>query len=79
MPKETTKDLSPGFFRSMYELHIVMKNVNNNLKPKQDEVVSRPQDWPALYKGMSGVFAVSVWSLCIGHLRSVRPKFSFCA
>jgi dolichyl-phosphate-mannose-protein mannosyltransferase len=51
VPKESTKDLSPGFLRSMYELHIVMKNVNNNMKPKEDEVVSKPWHWPILYKG----------------------------
>lgn len=35
----------------MYELHVVMKNVNNNMKPKEDEVVSKPWHWPILYKG----------------------------
>lgn len=55
VPKESTRDLSPGFFASMIELHFVMKNVNNNMKPKEDEVVSRPWHWPILYKGIGSL------------------------
>eukprot|EP00126_Sphaerothecum_destruens_P011483 Sdes_comp20916_c1_seq1m18270 len=50
-PGELYADNSPGFFRSLIELHSVMLDVNNNLKPKPDEITSRPWQWPIDYKG----------------------------
>ena len=44
-------DNAPGFFQSMLELHYAMFSVNNNLKPKPEEVTSRPWEWPIDYKG----------------------------
>eukprot|EP01135_Chromosphaera_perkinsii_P003037 Nk52_evm19s233 gene=Nk52_evmTU19s233 len=48
---ERYSDSAPGLMRSMLELHYAMFSVNNNLKPKPDEVTSRPWQWPIDYKG----------------------------
>ncbi|XP_062502290.1 protein O-mannosyl-transferase 2-like [Corticium candelabrum] len=49
----------PSFLESVVEAHKIMTQVNNNLKPKEGEITSRPWEWPVNYRGQrfSGVGA----------------------
>ncbi len=51
LPVAPKADFSPGFLSSLVELHHGMFSVNNNLKPKENEVTSRPWQWPTNWKG----------------------------
>lgn len=44
-------DLAPSLFWSTVELHAAMREVNEGFKPKENEVVSRPWQWPIDYRG----------------------------
>ena len=46
LPKTHSEHLAPSFFSSFIELHFGMASVNNNLKPKEDEITSQPWEWP---------------------------------
>lgn len=50
LPSVQSAHLAPSFWANLYELHYGMFTVNNNLKPKEDEVTSRPWEWPTNYK-----------------------------
>ena len=51
LPNASFSHLAPGFFSRFVELHAVMLAMNNDFRPKEDEVTSKPWQWPLNYKG----------------------------
>ena len=51
LPNASFSHLAPGFFSRFVELHLVMFEINNAMKPKEGEVTSKPWEWPLNYKG----------------------------
>ncbi|KAJ8341545.1 hypothetical protein SKAU_G00338360 [Synaphobranchus kaupii] len=57
LPNISLAVLKPSFLEIIFESHIVMIRGNSGLKPKDNEVTSKPWHWPINYQGLrfSGV------------------------
>ncbi|XP_078516081.1 protein O-mannosyl-transferase 2 [Lissotriton helveticus] len=57
LPNISLAVLKPTFLEILIESHIVMIRANSGLKPKENEVTSKPWHWPINYQGLrfSGV------------------------
>lgn len=57
MPNISLDVLKPSFAEILLESHMVMIRGNSGLKPKDNEVTSKPWHWPINYQGLrfSGV------------------------
>ncbi|XP_029453496.1 protein O-mannosyl-transferase 2 isoform X2 [Rhinatrema bivittatum] len=57
LPNISLSVLKPTFLEILLESHIVMIRANSGLKPKNNEVTSKPWHWPINYQGLrfSGV------------------------
>ncbi|XP_066923151.1 protein O-mannosyl-transferase 2-like isoform X1 [Clytia hemisphaerica] len=51
VPQVSVELLSPSFFESVYESHVVMAKTNNGFKPKEGEFTSQAWHWPINYRG----------------------------
>ncbi|MGH0171080.1 UNVERIFIED_CONTAM: hypothetical protein FKN15_060323 [Acipenser sinensis] len=55
LPNISLEVLKPSFPEILLESHIVMIRGNSGLKPKDNEVSSKPWHWPINYQGNSGL------------------------
>ncbi|KJE91845.1 protein-O-mannosyltransferase 2 [Capsaspora owczarzaki ATCC 30864] len=51
LPKVEGVSYRPSFISNLIEIHVAMAQVNNGLKPKENEITSRPWQWPINYRG----------------------------
>lgn len=76
LPKTDTIQMPTiSFWEALVEVHVAMAQVNNNLKPKPDEVTSQPWQWPIDYSGQ--VLPVEMAQLnCSPYFVFLSPRFS---